>query len=163
MLTKDVLYNSNHYWVGASYCDEDDKLWVLATDYGTYSQRFHFSSGTLKEFLVTCSSDYLVRKLIPLEERRTLNWDDSVIELKKYVLESRRSRDISEQTAKDLWFNLCYNSESEHQYAYSDGTVYGWYEYVVYDESSTSIAFKKYVIEPLLEKFKKEIENGIHN
>ena len=30
----------------------------------------------------------------------TLNWDKTVIELKKYVLESRRSRDISEQTAK---------------------------------------------------------------
>lgn len=111
-MLKDVL-KSKYGWVGNSYCD--DNLWILATDYGTYSCFFHYSSGTLKDFLVKCASDYLARKLLPEEERRTLNWDKTVIELKKYVLESRRSRDISEQTAKDLWFNLTYCVESEHQ------------------------------------------------
>lgn len=159
-MLKNVL-KSQYGWVGNSYCDEN--LWILATDYGTYSCFFHYSSGTLKEFLVSCNSEYLVRKLIPQEERRTLNWDQTVKDLKKHVLESRRSRDISETTAKDLWFNLCWNSECEQQYAYSDETVDDWYEFVVYDESNQSIAFRKYVIEPFLEIYKKEIENGIHN
>lgn len=148
---------SKYGWVGNSYCDEN--LWILVTDYGTYSCFFHYSSGTLKEFLVNCNSDYLIRKLIPQEERRTLNWDASVIELKKQVLESRRSRDITEETAKDRWFSLCWSAESEHQYAYSDDTVPDWYDYLKYDESNGSIAFKKYVIEPFLEIFKKEIES----
>ena len=42
-------------------------------------------------------------------------------------------------------------------------TVDCWYDFLVYEESNSSMYFKKYVIEPFLEMFKKEIENGLHN
>ena len=155
MLERHEIFDKNGHWVVTAYLDE--KLWTLASDYGTYSNRFYFSDGTLKEFLAWCSSDYLTRKLVPHDDQYTDNWELTKIELKKHILERRREKDISEEQAKEFWFSLTY-CDSVEEYALSENPVDDYYEFVVQEKSITFKAVKEYVVEKLIEIYKKETE-----
>lgn len=154
MLERHEHFNKHNHWVFTAYLDEN--LWTISSDYGTFSYRFHFSSGTLKEFLSSCSSDYLAGKLVHYDEKYVSNWDLTKIELKKEILRSRREREISEETANDLWFSLKY-SESIDEYGFSEDPLDDWYEMIVKELSPTYKAVKEYVVEKLLEIYRKEV------
>ena len=98
MMIKDVLRNEHGSWVGNFYCD--DNSWIIYSDYGTYTNTFHYSFGTLKQFLVHCNSDYLCRKLLPVEEREEIDWELSKKQIMKSILEGRR--------------NNCYESDKQN-------------------------------------------------
>lgn len=154
MLERHEIFDKHNHWVCTAYLDEN--LWTISSDYGNYSYRFHFSNCTLKEFLSSCSSDYLAGKLVHYDEKHVSNWDLTKIELKKEILRSRREREISEETANDLWFSLKY-SESIDEYGFSEDPLDDWYEMIVKELSPTYKAVKEYVVEKLLEIYRKEV------
>ncbi len=133
----------------------DGKLWIVVSDYGNFAHPFHFSSGTLKQFLCTTNSDYLCRKFLTPKERYEVDWEATVKVIKKTILEQRRNKDISENDARN-WFNSFDYIESEEEYKFEYDAFPEWYEYIIEKETSQSINLKKYVIEPLLELFKKQ-------
>lgn len=154
MLERHEHFNKHNHWVFTAYLDEN--LWTISSDYGTFSYRFHFSSGTLKEFISSCDSDYLTRKIVPYDDQFEENWELTKIELKKEILRSRKEREISEEIANDLWFSLKY-CESTNEYAFSENPLDDWYELIVKERSGTFKAVKEYVVEKLLEIYRKEV------
>lgn len=158
MVIKDVLYNSHNHWVGSSYIDNN--AWIIYSDYGTYSAAFSFGSRTMKEFLNGCNSDYLCRKMLEKRDRQVINWEKTVKELKKQILESRRENIITRQEARDYFDAFLYLDGEEKEYQFHPDSYPEWYEHIVYDESSESICLKKYVLEPFLGMFKKQMEEN---
>ncbi len=126
----DTLLNDNKYWIGTSYID--DQTWVLYTDYGTYGYHWHsIGEGyTLKKFIVKCSPEYLVHKLINHKELEEIDWDSTKKEIIKYILESRMSGDITSEEARYRYDNIKY-IEHEDEYAHSLDPIDDWWEFIV--------------------------------
>lgn len=152
---KDILRNEHGFWVGNFYCD--DNSWIIYSDYGTYAHTFYYRSGTLKEFLIRCNSDYLCRKLLPIEEREEIDWKNSKKEIMKSILEGRRNNCYESENARTLYdaIKYCYDIED---YKREIDVVDDWWECLVHTQSQQRISFEKYVIKPILELYKQQME-----
>ena len=125
MMIKDVLRNEHGSWVGNFYCD--DNSWIIYSDYGTYAHTFYYSSGTLKQFLTHCNSDYLCRKLLPIEEQEEIDWELSKKQIMKSILEGRRNDCYESNRARILYdaIKYCYDIED---FYFSEEEVRKWVE-----------------------------------
>lgn len=152
----DTLFNENKYWIGTSYID--DQTWVLYTDYGTYGYHWHsIGEGyTLKKFITKCSPEYLVHKLIDHKELEVIDWDGTKNAIIKYILESRRSKDISSEEARDLLDNIKY-VEHEDEYAHSSEPIDDWWEYIVRKPTHVYENWTKMIIPGFQKMFKDQL------
>jgi len=142
-------------WIGNSYID--GQTWLLYTDYGTYGYHWHsIGDQSLKSFICSCDVHYLVKKLIPQEELREVDWDETKKSLIKYILEQRREKEISQEEARDYYDNLKY-IEHEQEYAHSSYPVDDWWEEIQYKPTNTYKSWTELVLPGFQKLFRDQV------
>lgn len=95
----------------------------IQSDWGTYGYRWSTARGaignrTLTQFLLSCDTDYIVRKF-SMENRGELARQVCVQRteeaLKKHICEARRSGDLKKDAAREHWDDVV--SWSEHSFS----------------------------------------------
>lgn len=85
---------------------DDSCCFAAITDYGNFCYRWHprgMPEGMgFREFLLTCSSDYLGRKLRPKEQYSA---EKTVIAIRDAIVQGRRDGTFSKEQARDEWEN----------------------------------------------------------
>ncbi|WP_186066010.1 hypothetical protein [Burkholderia gladioli] len=83
---------------GFYYCGEI----LINSDYGNYAQCWGNMGSPLKKFLVSIGRDYLLDKLAP-HSRFEFDFEGSVANVKRDIIESRRSGDLTNGQARYAW------------------------------------------------------------
>jgi hypothetical protein len=115
-----VLHN-----VGALRCGwaiillDDTGTFTAVSDYGNYAFRWTSFGPNFRQFLSQINDGYLMSKI-------TFGWEHKIDlaatsrGIKDYILEQRRSRDLSKEAARDEWDLVELNLEDDNQCGFQD-------------------------------------------
>lgn len=89
---------------------EQSGVLSLVTDHGNWSYRWHRGSlprgCTFHEFLTRCGADYVLRKVMPDEQRECFDVKGTKDSLREHILESRRHGSLTKEMAREAWDDL---------------------------------------------------------
>lgn len=95
--------------------------------------------------------------MLPIEEREEIDWELSKKQIMKSIVEGRRNNCYESDNARTLYDAIKYCDDAE-EYKREIDVVDDWWEYLVRVQSQQRISFEKYVIKPILELYKKQLE-----
>lgn len=114
-------------------------------------------SDSLKKFLIGLNRDYAMGKLFG--HRRLEEWDDDKTkdEIKRYIIECRRGREIDRDEARDLWDDV-ERAEGEQSIAELP-TIHGecWYEWIRHRDKPCVEWFWSKVWAPFVQTLRQEV------
>lgn len=132
-------FNNRAGWAVLILHDETGTV-AVHSDYGdwVYSwPRPGRGECSLREFLASCSEEYVAQKFMGRDERRIFDFDGTVKAFKEAIIQSRRERNLDQEKARSLFNDVVDMEEIESEdlfwerlsgdlHDFIDGDYYGY-------------------------------------
>jgi hypothetical protein len=103
---------------------DDAGCFAVLSDYGNYAYRWNANGfgnpGGIRPFLLECDDSYLMGKIAP---EREYDGKKTLKNVKAYILETRRNRDMTKERADDEWVLLEVHNDLESEF-----DLQGWHD-----------------------------------
>lgn len=134
-----VRFEKNRGWA-VLFLHEETGMVSIQSDYGDWAYAWPNPGRgdcTLREFLISCSEDYLAEKFMGRDERRLFDFERTVEAFKETILESRRELNLEKDQARGLFNDIVEMKETESEdlfwerlsadlHDFIDGDYYGY-------------------------------------